>query len=172
MQYWIQGFDSNGDTAATSGDPKHPFAVPVRSEIASEPPHLPGRAAPQTCAESASPEEVPAERDREPVEAAPEPEERPRGESKPAPYARWWVGVAGAIDFLSLPAGNDLCSLTETTAPANASGYYCTNPDGSNFPSRTDRHPELGARSRARRARWRAASAWATSGLSLPSTTR
>jgi hypothetical protein len=138
MQYWIQGFDSTGDIAATSGDPKHPFEVPVRSEIASEPPHLPGRAAPQTCAEGAPQGAVPAERDREPVESAPAPEERPGAEAKPPPYARWWVGVAGAIDFISLPAGNDLCALTQETAPANASGYYCTNPDGSNFPSRTD----------------------------------
>ena len=45
--YWIQGFDANGEPAASSGDPRLPFSVPVRDAIASEAPHLPGRAAPQ-----------------------------------------------------------------------------------------------------------------------------
>ena len=48
------------------------------------------------------------------------------------------MGVAGAVDFLSLPGGNNLCALNSNATPANASGYYCTNPDGSNFPSRID----------------------------------
>lgn len=57
---------------------------------------------------------------------------------EPPLYARWWIGVAGAIDVLSLPSGNDLCALNSRTAPINTLGYYCTNPDGSDFPSRTD----------------------------------
>ena len=38
-------------------------------------------------------------------------------------------------EFLSLPGGNDVCQLTPATPlPANSSNYYCTNPDGSDFP--------------------------------------
>jgi hypothetical protein len=135
-RYWLQGFDSNGDPTATSGDPKHSFEVPIRAQIASEAPHLPGRSAPQSCDEGAAPEE--------PGRVAPdeEPSETPGTESGapagPSAYARWWIGVAGAIDFLSLPGGDDVCALTQGGAPANASGYYCTNPSGSNFPSRSD----------------------------------
>ncbi len=142
MRYFIQGLDAEGDVDASSGDPKHPFEVPIRrGDIASAAPHLPGRAAPQTCDENTpaepahgdhteEPAEHPAEHEREPEEEAPE---RPSG---PLPYARWWVGAAGGVDFLALPGGGDLCALTSSTAPANGSGYYCTNPNGSDFPSR------------------------------------
>jgi hypothetical protein len=136
MRYWMQGFDSNGDPTASSGDPKHPFTVPIRSEIASESPHLPGRAAPQTCEEGSAPEEAPPEHEEEPPEAVPEAEKEPSPES--SPYARWWVGLAGAVDFLSLPGGTNLCALTPSAVPLNSAAYYCTNPNGSDFPSRTD----------------------------------
>ena len=51
-------------------------------------------------------------------------------------YAHWWIGVAGAMDFLMLPGGENLCVLTPGAVPANTAGYYCTNPNGSDFPSR------------------------------------
>jgi hypothetical protein len=51
MRYWVVGLDSGGDAVASSGDPKEPFTVPIREEIASEPPHLPGKPAPRQCAE-------------------------------------------------------------------------------------------------------------------------
>jgi hypothetical protein len=51
-------------------------------------------------------------------------------------YAHWWIGVAGAIDFLVLPGGENLCVLTAVATPASAAGYYCTNPNGTDFPSR------------------------------------
>src|SRR6185437_5091194 len=57
--YWIQGFDPSGEPAASSGDPKLPFSVPIRDAITSEAPHLPGRAAPQAC--TGAPEQAPSE---------------------------------------------------------------------------------------------------------------
>ena len=139
MRYWIQGLDADGDASASSGDVNHPFEVPIRSEITSEEPHLPGRTPPESCEEGEAPVEPSAEH-REPAEATSETETSESG--KPAvggssTYARWWVGVAGAVDFLSLPAGSDVCTLNSGAAPANPSGYYCTNPNGSDFPSRT-----------------------------------
>jgi len=72
---------------------------------------------------------------QEPAESGGEREKRPVAPS--TAYARWWFGVAGVIDFLSLPAAADACALnTQTAAPVNSAGYYCTNPDGSDFPSR------------------------------------
>jgi hypothetical protein len=146
MRYFIQGLDSEGDVEVSSGDPKHSFEVPIRTEIASAAPHLPGRAAPQMCEENtpaepahgepAHGEPAHGEPDEEPAEHATEHETSRRAPTGPLPYAHWWVGAAGAIDFLVMPGGTDLCALTPTTAPANLSGYYCTNPDGSDFPSR------------------------------------
>jgi opacity protein-like surface antigen len=51
-------------------------------------------------------------------------------------YARIWIGVSASIDFIALPAANDVCKLTSTAAPLTG-GYYCTNPDGTDFPNRT-----------------------------------
>ncbi len=134
MRYWIQGLDADGNAAASSGDAKHPFEVPIRSEIESQAPHLPGRAAPQSCGESEVEEGraehgEPAEEDHASERA---------GIAGPSAYARWWVGVAGTVDFLSLPGGNDVCALNSNAAPANTQGYYCTNPNGSDFPTRSD----------------------------------
>ncbi len=143
----MQGFDADGEPTASSGDPSHPFEVPIRSEIVAEAPHLPNRAAPQSCdkdaastAEGAAPAEsaAPAEGG---VEGSEESARALRAPGGPAPFARWWIGIAGAIDFLSLPQGDNLCALN-AGAPANASGYYCTNPDGSDFPNRTS--PQTG----------------------------
>lgn len=135
MRYWIQGFDADGNSAASSGDVKHPFEVPIREEITSEAPHLPGRPAPESCEEGEEGEERHAEHEEEPAESGGEHEKRPVPSS--SAYARWWVGVAGAIDFLSLPGANDACLLNQSSAaPANSAGYYCTNPNGSDFPTR------------------------------------
>jgi hypothetical protein len=137
MRYWIQGFDADGNAAASSGDAKHPFEVPIRDEITSEAPHLPGRPAPESCEEGEEGEERHVAHEEESTESGGE-REKPAVHPSSS-YARWWVGVAGAIDFLSLPAANDACTLSASNAaPVNAAGYYCTNPDGSDFPTRAD----------------------------------
>jgi hypothetical protein len=78
-----------------------------------------------------------------------EPEEAPTGDADnregppPAPPARpwrrFWLGLSGTLDVVPLPSGSDLCKLSENATPTNTLGVYCTNPDGSDFPSRTDR---------------------------------
>ncbi|MGH7269271.1 MAG: hypothetical protein ACREJ3_02475, partial [Polyangiaceae bacterium] len=50
-------------------------------------------------------------------------------------YSTWWIGISGAVDFVSLPSESDVCTLTPSGAPANASGYYCTDSNGNDFPS-------------------------------------
>lgn len=149
LRYWVQGFDDGGDPAASSGDPKHPFTVPIKDDLDGDPPHLPGQAAPKSCGEDTEcPPGLPgcaAEEsskgggeggggggDESGSEAATEP-------VAPGSYAKLWFGLAGAIDLLSLPAAQDVCHLDPNTAkPGNTAGYYCTNPDGSDFPNRND----------------------------------
>src|SRR6202030_3601877 len=52
-------------------------------------------------------------------------------------FARVWVGVSAELpELLQMPAGQDLCKLTSNALPANSASAYCTNPDGTDFPSR------------------------------------
>jgi hypothetical protein len=52
-------------------------------------------------------------------------------------FARLWVGFSGALDFVQQSAVTGACKLGSDGNPVNAAGYYCTNPDGSDFPSAT-----------------------------------
>jgi hypothetical protein len=139
MRYWIQGFDDGGDPIAGSGDPKHPYTVPIREDIAGDAPHLPGKSAPKSCTEDSDcPPGLPGcdkEEDNTPDTEA----ETEKAQEEPGKgYARVWVGIAGSLDLLQLPAGDDLCKLSNTAAPLNSANYYCTNPDGTDFPSRAN----------------------------------
>ena len=138
LRYWIQGFDDGGDPVASSGDPKHPFSVTIRDDIAGEAPHFPGASPPKACGEETEcPPGLPGcgadeeEKPGEPEEAAPPP--------APGTYARIWVGISGMLDFISMPSGVDVCKLDPQFAkPLNSANLYCTNPDGSDFPRRND----------------------------------
>jgi hypothetical protein len=58
----------------------------------------------------------------------------------PPTHARFWIGVSGAIDFVVMPAATDVCKLTPGLVPQQSNSLYtlyCTNPDGSDFPSAT-----------------------------------
>ena len=135
MRYWIQGFDDGGDPIASSGDPKHTYTVPIRDDIGGDAPHLPGKSAPKACGEECPPglpgcgteEKPPAAETEEPKEKAP----------SPGRYALVWIGVSAELpELMQMPAGDDLCKLGSSGLPANSAGVYCTNPDGSDFPSR------------------------------------
>jgi hypothetical protein len=112
MRYWVQGFDDGGDPSTSSGDPKHTYSVTIRDELSGEAPHLPGKPPPHTCSEGAS-------------------------SGDEGGYARLWIGVAGSIDFLSMPEAIDACKLTPAGIPANTATLYCTTPDGLDFPTRS-----------------------------------
>jgi hypothetical protein len=135
MRYWIQGFDDGGDPIASSGDPKHPYTVPIRDELSGEPPHLPGKPPPRACGEDTEcPPGLPGCAEEKGTEREP-------GAEKPAPppgtFVRFWFGIAGELpEFVNMPSGDALCKLTSAAVPANSAGIFCTNPDGSDFPSR------------------------------------
>jgi hypothetical protein len=52
---------------------------------------------------------------------------------------RMWIGVAGSLDFVSLPAADNVCKLVQGmnggVSPVNTAGYQCVDPSTSaNFP--------------------------------------
>jgi hypothetical protein len=56
MAYYIQGFNAANDPVATSGSRNKPFSVPVKTQIAGDPPALPGQDPPKQCGELAGAE--------------------------------------------------------------------------------------------------------------------
>ncbi len=128
MRYFIQGFDERGEPVANTGDPKHAFAVPIRAEISGTPPSLPGKPPPRQCGSEAEEDEAPTPEPGSPV-AAPVEGERTRG------FARIWVGLSAGVDFTLLPAAPGACKLANGQ-PITTPAYYCTTPDGQDFPAR------------------------------------
>ncbi len=122
----------------------------IRRSITGEPPTLPGRPPPRACApgETAAPpvaNEAPpgvgpgqcasdadcAGGDCEDGHcAATEVHERESGR-----FARFWIGASLSSEVVLLSGASDVCKLSPAALPAT-SGYYCTNPDGSDYPSR------------------------------------
>jgi len=137
MRYWIQGVDREGEPVATSGDPRHPYTVAIRARISGEAPHLPDRPPPRTCTGENGDDAGGAEGGED---------EGSQGAHPPVhggTYSRLWVGVSLAIDLMSMPSGHDVCALTPPSAtssggePMNSAELYCTNPNGTDFPSRS-----------------------------------
>jgi hypothetical protein len=125
LRYFLQAFDSNGTPLANSGDVRHLYFVPIRWALSGEPPHLPGQSPPEACNGQAQTAEE-AEAQQTLVGTAPE----------GSRYVRLWIGLSGALDMTMMPSGSDVCALTSALKPVSA-GYYCTNPNGSDFPTRS-----------------------------------
>ena len=146
LRYYIQGLDETKTPVANSGDTKHPYTVQIKGSISGAAPHLPGKSAPKSCSESSDcPPDFPGcaksgesagengDENGEQDSSNKEEEEKPSG-----PFKRFWVGVAGALEFLPFPSGNDLCALDPATAlPSNKNNLYCTRLDSVDFPLRS-----------------------------------
>jgi hypothetical protein len=150
MRYYLQGFDAGGTPNALSGDPKHPYHVTIRAQIVGQPPSLPGQPPPATCKAG----EAGAVAVAPPPPAAPEGPlqciddsqcnggvctdghcaEPERRESEVTTYAHVWVGVSLSVDVVMLPGSSDACKLTSGGLLLNSAGYFCTNPDGTDYP--------------------------------------
>jgi hypothetical protein len=136
MRYWIQGVDKGGDPVASSGDPKHPFTVPVRADISGDAPHLPGKAPPKRCAAGGDGDDQGGDQEGGDGESGHKTSAR---HGRHGDYSRIWVGASFGIDLISMPAGNDVCLLSSNKGePLNPSELYCTNPNGTDFPSRAN----------------------------------
>ncbi|WP_394847559.1 hypothetical protein LZC95_08845 [Pendulispora brunnea] len=142
FQYYLQGFNPQNEAVATGGDRTTPYTVPIKPSLEGAAPHLPGEAPPEACTDAAdcSPG-FPCEKKPEPPPPAPDASHK---------YPRFWVGAGLGFDFLVLPAGDDVCKLNgepqsgeqptgNKFEPKNDAGYYCTTPDGTDYPSRTDK---------------------------------
>jgi hypothetical protein len=73
---------------------------------------------------------------KESSEGAAADSEAPAPAPPPRRWARLWLGVGGILDLVPMPSGRDLCTLSPAGTPANTVSVYCTNPDGSDFPTR------------------------------------
>lgn len=159
MRYYVLGASSDGSPVVGNGSAREPYWVPIRAKISGDPPSLPGSPPPSSCSDGAdaaptAPTGVaPSEQPRKKLEVGDACDENAQCDSGrckagecidaevkrkevSGDYARVWIGVSGSIDFVSLPAADDVCKLTSQGVPSNSAGYYCTHPDGVDFPSR------------------------------------
>ncbi|MEO8797528.1 MAG: hypothetical protein ABI551_06565, partial [Polyangiaceae bacterium] len=152
LRYYVQGFDADGEPILSSGDPRHPFSLRVRASITGPAPRLPGKAPPVRCdaggapdaATEATPDEsvtklddgASCKRDDECSSASCDgvctSEVRSRNR-----FPRVWLGVSASLEYEPMASGNDVCKLDAGGSPTS-SGFYCTTPDGNDFPSRSD----------------------------------
>ncbi|MEO6572363.1 MAG: hypothetical protein ABIP89_00895, partial [Polyangiaceae bacterium] len=159
LQYYVQGFNAANDPVATAGDRNNTYKVPVKQKFEGEAPHLPDQPAPTQCADTGDcPPGFPCAKkpdggtsteggskaEGEECEESSECKSNSCKANKcTAPEEtskrkKIWIGVAGALDLVFLSSAQDVCRLDPMTAvPSNDSGYYCTNSDGSDYPSRT-----------------------------------
>jgi hypothetical protein len=155
LRYYVQGFDESKESVASNGDARHAYTVPVQGDYSGEAPHLPGKAAPKSCNESSDcPPDFPgcSKSGEAAGDEGDDNGEKEGGDDKgpKGPFRRVWIGIAGSIDFQSMPKGEDLCHLVPQPAggapvanaglPANNANVYCTNQDGSDFPSRASQN--------------------------------
>jgi hypothetical protein len=162
MRYYVIGSTADGTPVAGNGSAREPYWVPIRATIQGDAPRLPGQAPPKSCDDESAAEPEPPPSPPPPPPSAPNTKKLELGEAcdegaqcdsgackagecVDAPvkradvvgdYARIWIGASGSIDFVPLPSGDDVCRLNAQGVPANAAGYYCTLPDGPDFPSR------------------------------------
>ena len=142
LRYYVQGFDRNGELAASSGDPTRTFEVPIRSGAVADAPSLPGEPPPPKCSAQDT-QALDLDRGARCTEdrqcrsgtcgggrckAVPAFEqEEPAQQGGARPRARLWIGVAGSLDLTAPPSGSEVC--------APGSGYWCTTPEGSDLAS-------------------------------------
>jgi hypothetical protein len=161
LQYYVQGFNAQNDPVATGGDRNNSYRVTIkRDKIVGDAPHLPGREPSRQCADTGDcPPDFPGckkggaaddtlksegadcEEDSECKSGVCTKSKTCAAEDEPkvTKRAKVWIGVAGAWDLVILPSGDDVCLLNASALPANAAGYYCTNSDGTDYPTRADK---------------------------------
>ncbi len=165
LVYYMQGFNANNDPVATSGDRNNPFKTVVKRDFSGDAPHFPGKDPPKQCADAgdcppdfpgckkpAASEETPDSSLKSEGSECEEDSECESGSCKDKTCAaggpkskrsKFWVGISGQWDIVLLPSANQVCLLVPagqsgSALPVNTNGYYCTDPGGVDYPSRTD----------------------------------
>ena len=163
MLYYIQGFNEEKDVVATGGDRNRPYKVSIkRDKIDGEPPHLPGESPIKQCADSGDcPPDFPGCKGSG-TATTPEPKGKAEGDDceedsdctsatcknkvcaglkSDTKLRRLWIGVSAAVDFTLLSSADNVCRLNNSDkTPLNSAGYYCTNPNGTDYPDRNDKN--------------------------------
>jgi len=88
---------------------------------------------------TASAEDAPRPSSASSAAASTETHDTSEAQAKDARAPRFWVGVWGSVDFTFVPTADQACLLQPTSlAPVNTVGYFCTDAQGNDFPSRSD----------------------------------
>jgi hypothetical protein len=156
LVYLLEGLDSEGKVIASGGDVRTPYQVAIRDSLEGTAPRLPGQAPPTLC--TAGPDTTCKPGDTACAEKASKTlrrqgEQCARNEecstntcrngacdAPPKPYSKFWLGAEGGLDVLFVPAATNVCKLDEPKlTPTGDTGYYCTNLNGGDYPSRNGR---------------------------------
>jgi hypothetical protein len=54
------------------------------------------------------------------------------GSSKASKVRKIWIGIAGSLDIVALPASDNVCLIDTNASPVNTVGYQCVDPGTSN----------------------------------------
>ena len=135
--YYVQGFNEQNDPVASGGDRQAPYRVTIKNEAVNDPPHLPGQQPPQQCPDTGDcPPDFPG--CKKPVatedsslkgagesceddsecksgtckdEKCTKPKEEPSSSSSSSNRKKFWVGVAGSLDFTLMSSASNVCQL-------------------------------------------------------------
>ena len=153
LHYYVQGFDKDGELAASSGDPTRTFNVAIKDGISGDAPALPGEPAPHKCSEQDVQvlnldEGARCKEDRQCKSGtcasglckAVQAFEQEVGGAGARPLARFWVGFAGSLDLTVPSSSNEVCALGGSVSQ---SGYWCTTPEGTDFASTPSQNDAL-----------------------------
>jgi hypothetical protein len=114
IAYFIQGFDEAGDVGATSGSRQAPHSVAIVQELSSEPPHLPGRAAPAQCRDASDcPPDFPGCESKD--------SGTKNGSGNEKVFRKNWLSLGVQQDFLFVGGTKGVCD--------GATGYACFRPN-------------------------------------------
>jgi hypothetical protein len=115
LSYYIDAYDASGTAVASSGTREQPHEVAIVTDLAAEPPHLPGRAPPSRCAEASDcPPDFPGCESKDSLS------KQDAGKSS-GPERRNWIGLGVQQDFLVLGGTKGVCD--------GAAGYTCFRPN-------------------------------------------
>jgi hypothetical protein len=137
LRYYVEGLDADNVVVTRSGSSRQPYRVPIKETISGAGPHLPGQPPPRSCGPGPC---VPGTPECRPIEpTVPSVQEDAESPAPPTErqFKRLWLGVSGEMEFMWVPADNDVCALDPATGlPANGNSLYCTTLVGGDFPAR------------------------------------
>ena len=110
LSYYIDAYDASGAVVSSSGSREQPHEVAIVTDLAAEPPHLPGRAPPSQCSDASDcPPDFPGCESKDSLSKD--------DKKSSGPERRNWIGLGVQQDFLVLGGTKGVCD--------GAAGYTC-----------------------------------------------